>query len=103
MAASNLNVLSLDASSTPITTAYVTFAAATPIPCTTMSIWNGTSSIIRIGTGVSGSEIGLVAVGPSQTVTFNVGLNVVPKGTRLAIEAVDTGTTTKFVTVTLLP
>ena len=104
MAYSNANILSLDAASTNIDTgAYVQLSASTPIGTSKIVIVNTTSSIIALGIGASGSEVGLVAVGPSSTEEFYLGLNVMPQGVRLALSAISADATTGYVTVSLLP
>ena len=103
MAFSNANILSLNSASTNITTsAYVELSASSPIPTSKLVIMNKTSSIIALGTGASGSEIGLVATGPSLQTVVDLGA-VLPAGTRLALIAIDATASSGYVSVSLMP
>lgn len=74
--------------STPIaTSAYSQLVASTPFPVTKLVISNGTDANITLATGASGSEIDMVCVGAGNTAVVDIGLNQIPIGTRLAVEA----------------
>ncbi len=105
MAATNLNVLTLPGS-TPIATGaftQLTASGGTPIWFSKMLIANSTNTDIRLSFGASGSEVGFCVVGPGQTESLDVGLNIMPPGTRLAVEAVGAASSSGNYTVSLLP
>lgn len=107
MAANAANVLNLNTATTNVTTsAYVELTNSTsgsPIASSQISIWNGTSSIIKIAVGATGNQVDLIAVGPSEQVTIYVGLNVIQAGYHIWTEAVDATASTKYISVSLLP
>ena len=104
MAFSNANILSLNAASTNITTAsYVQISASTPINMTRMYVINATSSVLILGYGASGSEIGYVAIPASSAGSYDVGLNVIPAGSRIAVIAQSATASSGYVTVSLMP
>jgi len=99
----NANVLSLSATSTNIpTSSYVQLSSSSPIPASKLVIVNTTSSIVTLGTGSSGSEVGLVAVLPSGMAVLQLGA-VLSSGTRLALEAIGSAASSGYVTVSLIP
>lgn len=103
MAASNANIVSLNTASTNVTTgAYVQLAASTPIATSQLVIANATSSIIILAVGASGSEVGLIAVGANSQVVYNLG-SVLPVGSRLSLEALNTNASSGYISVSLLP
>lgn len=104
MSANQNNIVSINTASTSITTgAYVQLSSATPIPTSKISIINNTSSIIKLAYGASGSETDLVAVLKTSQVTIDLGLNVLPSGARLSLEALDATASAGFIAVALLP
>lgn len=104
MAASQANVVSLSASSTNIPTgSYVALSAITPIACTQVELVNTTASIVVFAIGAAGSEVDLVAVGPSMERTINIGLNVMPVGSRVSLHAIGANATTGYVAMSFLP
>lgn len=103
MAASSANILTLNTGSTSVTTgAFVQISASTPIPTTKIVIANGSSSIIKIGVGASGSEVALISVGGSSTLQLELG-NILAAGSRISAEAVDATASSGWITVSLLP
>ena len=103
MSATVANILSLNAASTNVPTgSVVQLSSATPIPASKLVIVNTTTSAIIISTGASGSEIGLVAVGPASTVVLQLGA-VMPQGTRLSLNALVTAASAGVLAVSLLP
>lgn len=104
MAVNQNNVVTLSASSTNIPTgSYVQLVASSVIPTSRLVVVNTTSSIVKLAYGASGSETDLLAVLPSGMLSIDVGLNILPVGTRLALEAIGTAVTTGFVSVSLMP
>lgn len=103
-AAANHNaVLSINTASSNISTsAYTQLTASTPQPVSKMIIANGTTSIIRVATGASGSEVDLLAIGGSATINLQLN-NIIAGSTRIALEAVDSAATSGYITVSLLP
>jgi len=101
MAVNQANVVSTAA--VIATGAYTQLVAATPITCTTMIIANTTTQVVKLAYGASGFETDLVAVAPGASVKVDIGLNVVPKGTRLALEAIGSATASGLVAVSLIP
>ena len=103
MAVTNTNILTI-AGSTPISTSvFSQLVAATPINCTKMVLANSTDTDIQLSYGASGSEVGLVVVGTLETIVVDIGLNIIPAGTRLAVEAVGTASTKGNFTASLIP
>lgn len=105
MAANNANILSLNAATTNIPAgSYVQLSPATPIACSMIHIVNNTSSTVILGQGASGSEVGMIAVRPTDQVLLSpLSLNSLPAGARLALSALDTAATTGYVAVSLIP
>lgn len=104
MAVNQANVVSINASSTNITTsAYVTLSAAIPINTAKISVLNTTSSVIKLAYGVSGSETDFVAILPSSQLVIEVPLTFFSSGQRLALEALNTTASSGFVAVSLFP
>jgi hypothetical protein len=104
-AANANNVLSLNTASTNITTsAYVAITATggTPIPTSQFSVWNGTSTIVVLAYGASGSETQLFACGPTTQCTFDTNW-LIPAATRLSLITLDATASTKYVVVSVLP
>lgn len=97
------NILVINTGSTSITTgAFVQLSASTPIPSTNLVIANGTSSIIKVATGASSSEVSLISVGGSSTLSIKLG-KALPAATRISLEAVDATASSGYITVSLLP
>ena len=94
MAANPNNVISVNAASTNITTsAYVVLSASTPIPCTK----------ILVVIGATGSEVDLIAAPSGYPVLIDIGLNIMPRGSQINLEALDASATTGFLAVSLIP
>jgi hypothetical protein len=97
-------VLSINAATTNITTSgYVTLGTVSAglIPAAIVIV-NNTSSIIKLAYGPSGSETDLVAILPTFMEIIPLTRHITG-GTRLALEAVDSNATTKYVVVSLIP
>lgn len=100
--ASNANILKIDTSATNITTsAYVQLSASTPITTRKVVISNGTSSILLMAIGASGSEVGLFAITATSSLVVELS-NTLPAGSRISLEAVSATASSGFVTVSLL-
>ncbi len=99
------NVQNLSASSTNIPTAsYVQLVASTSINCSRIFVVNTTASIVKVAYGASGSETDLVSILPSGQAFIDLAsINILPLGTRIALEAVGSAATTGYVSVSLLP
>lgn len=103
MAASNANILSINTASTSITTgAYVQLSVSTPIVTTKLHIVNNTSSIIKVGVGASGSEVGLLAVLASSQIMLQLDY-LLPLGSRISLEALDATASSGYIAVSLIP
>ena len=104
MAANPNNVISVNAASTNITTsAYVVLSASTPIPCTKILVVNTTTKIIKLAIGATGSEVDLIAAPSGYPVLIDIGLNIMPRGSQINLEALDASAPTGFVAVSLIP
>jgi hypothetical protein len=105
MAFSNANILTINTSSTNIgTSSYVQLSASIPIGTCRIVLANATTSLLILGYGASGSETGYVCIGGGATLQVDVpSTAIMPKGTRLALIAVDSTASSGYVTVTLLP
>ena len=103
MSASVANILSINTASTSITTsAFVQLSASTPIPSANLLIANATTSIIIVGIGAAGSEVGLVAVGASSQQIIELG-NILPAGSRISLEALNATASSGYISVSLIP
>ena len=90
--------------STNITnSAYVALIASTPIPCSKMAICNTSAQPITVAIGAAGSEVDLVTVGPALALVIDIGLNICPAGSRVALESAGATASTGFVSVSLIP
>lgn len=99
---SNANVLSINTASTNITTgAYVQLTASTPITTRKIVISNGTTQILLMAIGASGSEQGLFAITASGSLVVDLS-NTLSAGSRISLEAVSATASSGFVTVSLL-
>lgn len=100
--ASSANILSINTGSTNITTStWVQLSASTPITVSTIVIANGTTSIMKVAFGASGSEVAYVSVGGSSTLQIKLG-KLYPAATRISLETVDATASSGWVTVSLL-
>lgn len=100
--ASSANILSLNTASTNVTTsAFVQLSASTPITTSTLIVANGTSSIIKVAVGASGSEVAYFAVGGSSTLQVKLG-TILLSSARISLEAVDATASSGYITVSLL-
>lgn len=97
------NVVNLNTASTNVTTsAYVTLSAAIPINASALVLVNGTSSVIKLAYGASGSETDFVSIGGSATLYLQL-VRHIPSGARLAVEAVSGTASTGYISVSLVP
>lgn len=98
-------ILSINTASTSITTgAYVQLTASIVKTSSRLLIVNGSSSIIKVAYGASGSETDIVAVGASGQIYIDLqSINIASAGTRIALEAVDATASSGWIVVSLLP
>lgn len=96
------NVLSLNTSTTNVTAgAYITLSSSVPSP-SQLVIVNGTSSVIKIAYGASGSEIDFVSVAASSTVVVENLAKHIPPGSRIAVEAISATASSGYISVSLI-
>jgi hypothetical protein len=97
------NVNSFSYSATNVTTsAYVTLVSSTPIPSNQFIVCDNSGHILKIASGVPGSEVDLFTVALSACIDIQIGASV-PVGTRLSIRAIDASATTGYNTVSFIP
>ena len=95
--------ISINTGVTNITTgAWVQLSAATTKPLSFMEVYNATTKILVLATGVPGSEVELpIYIYPgigSQIIPID---QIIPKGSRISAKAVDANATTGYLLLNL--
>ena len=97
------SVINLNTASTNVTTgAYLTLSASLPFSPSQIIVVNGSTSVIKLAYGASGSETDFVAVGGSSTTLIALTRHL-SAASRLAVEAVSATASSGYISVSLLP
>jgi hypothetical protein len=97
------NVSSFSYSSTNVTTsAYVTLVSSTPISSNQFIVCDNSGHILKIASGIIGSEVDLFTVALNACIDIQLGASI-PVGTRLSIRAIDASATSGYDTLSFIP